>query len=246
MPSRQRTQQSLPAKGTSGSRHQPIAKVAPAKHRLHPHLEPPRIAARPIVPQLVDPMPPVSDEALLAKYERLVIYISCNFVNKYGLREEEKDELQQCARYRLWRLRQDKRREHDYCVKTITNAMCSEWKKILKRKNSLVALDLHWHLELDPEAVSSDLINTLTADTDLVADAITQDREQQANDLLALLTPEEQLVIRLHVAPPPGERAIRDMRTLSKRSMARETRLPSVIASAMQKMRHAAGIEHSV
>jgi hypothetical protein len=56
------------------------------------------------------------------------------------------------------------------------------------------------------------------------------------------LTPEEQLVITLHVAPPPGERAIKDMRTLSKRSMVRESRLPGVIASAMAKMREAAGV----
>jgi len=65
---------------------------------------------------------PVSDEAIIDHFQRLIHYISCVMSRSYKLQEEDRQDIVSAAQLALLRLPQDKRPLEGYCKTTINNA----------------------------------------------------------------------------------------------------------------------------
>jgi len=76
---------------------------------------------------------PVSDEAIIDHFQRLIHYISCVMSRSYKLQEEDRQDIVSAAQLALLRLPQDKRPLEGYCKTTITHAMRSALISVMGR-----------------------------------------------------------------------------------------------------------------
>jgi DNA-directed RNA polymerase specialized sigma24 family protein len=228
------------------TRHQKkqVAKRLQRHHDTHKRL--PQYAPREpegaiLAPPPPEPLPLISDDQLLATYERLIVRVSHVLQNRYHLRDEDAQDLAQAARIRLYRTPQDKRHIPVWLRTVCNNAMRSELTRIRRHKDSTTPLDPAWWAASQDSATESqgtDPIDVLSDVTEPVDTLL--ERDQLAQSLLDSLSAEQRLVMTLFLGLTPGDRPIKDFRTLSKLAMVRESRLQYVIDASLAKMRRLA------
>jgi RNA polymerase sigma factor (sigma-70 family) len=178
-------------------------------------------------------LPYISDEDLLAKFDRLIIYEAKKIAKSYAWGDEWED-IAQMARIKLTKLPQDVRGAGAYVRQTIYYSCCDSIRKLKIQTNGLLFINdaeedsAPWTIseeDLPPDATKS-VIDTLH-DHDLYT------------RLTSTLTSEQTLVVGIWYGLDGGD-PVTSPRSVARRTGIKESRVSEILRAALAKLRNAA------
>lgn len=187
----------------------------------------------------------VTDEELLARYERLILAESRKIAKSYSLSREDAEDIAQNSRLKLCLLPPDVRHADPYCRTTIYNSCRDSIRVMLRQTNGLLSI-------LDEEDTSwrSNVASTFAPEPWTIREAaLPPDDTREMTDVLSdhalaqrlfsLLSPEQILVVS-HWYGLDGSDPVTSARSISRRTGIKEARVAEILRAALAKLRNEA------